>query len=132
MKALLLLFSAALAGCAASQAVPLNDIQTKRVFTIDTGSVYEAVRLFGIREQFHIDSFEEETGRVIGHKTLEARRGDDPKTILMVLRVLKADTGGSEVHARFEYYKHPGGLNKDEEADLAGCYGMLFDIIGQR
>jgi hypothetical protein len=133
MKSLfLVLFSIALVGCSSTESIPLKDVQPKRVFKIDRPTVFESVKFFAIRELFRLDSFEEETGRVIGHKVLEVRRGDEPRTIIMNIRVIKIEDKVTEVNARFTYYQAPGVLKKYEEAELVDCYVMLFDIIGQR
>lgn len=133
MKALLLfLFSIALIGCSSTGSIPLKDIQPKRVFKLDRPTVLEAAKFFAIREQFRLDSFEEETGRVIGHKVLAVRSGDEPRTIIMNLRIIKVEDKVTEVNARFTYYQVLAELKKSEEAELVDCYVMLFDIIGQR
>jgi hypothetical protein len=133
MKSLFLLIcSIGLVGCSSSQTIALKDVQPKRVFKLDRPTVFEAVKFFAIREQFRLDSFEEETGRVIGHKVLEVRSGDEGRTIIMNLRVIKVEDKVTEVNARFTYYQAPGVLLKGEEAELVDCYVMLFDVIGQR
>jgi hypothetical protein len=128
----LLLFSIVLIGCSSSERIPLSQVQTKRVYKVARPDVFEAVRFFAIREQFRLDSFEEETGRVIGHKVQTARRGEEAKTIIMNLRILEVESGVTEVNARFTYYIAQGVLKKDEEADLVDCYVMLFDVIAQK
>jgi hypothetical protein len=133
MKSLfLLLFGFAFLGCSQPEQIALKDVQPKRVFKLDRPTVFEAVKFFAIREQFRLDSFEEETGRVIGHKVLEGRSGDRNRTIIMNLRVLKVEENVTEVNARFTYYQAPGVLQKSEEGELVDCFIMLFDTIGQR
>jgi hypothetical protein len=92
----------------------------------------DAVRFFAVREQFHLSSLEEESGRVIGQKALEGRRGEDPMTIVMTLLVSSAGATATDVQAHFEFFRHAGALTKNQEAELAACYSMLFDTIGRQ
>ncbi len=119
-------------GCSSTQQIPLNEIQTNRVFKLSRGDVFETVRFFTIREEYRIDSFEEETGRVIAHKVLTPRRGEDPKTIIMNLKVLRVEDNVTEVNARFAYYEFRGELKKNDEAELADAYLNLFHTLESR
>jgi hypothetical protein len=133
MKTLFVIASALVFfGCSSTESIPLSQVQPTRVFKIPRSDVFEAIRFFTVREQFRIDSFEEETGRVIAHKVLAGRRGDDPKTVIMNLRIHVVEKGITEVNARFTYYMAQGVLKKDEEAELVDCYTMLFDVIASK
>ena len=129
---LVLAFLLTLAGCATTERIPLSQLQTKRMFKLDRTTVLETVRLFALREEFRISSFEESTGRVIGHKKMQTRAGETGKTIVMNLRVNDLEPKVTEVDARFAYYEHQGEMSKDDESMLVDCYVMLFGILSDK
>jgi hypothetical protein len=133
MKNLLVpLLIVALAGCATTASVPLSQIQTKRMFKIDRATALETVRMFALREEFRVSSFEESTGRVIGSKKMQSRAGETGKTVIMNIRMNDLEPKVTEVDARFAFYEHQGEMSKDDESILADCYVMLFGMLSDK
>ncbi len=119
-----------LSGCSQGPSLTLKDIQPKRVFHLTRPEVFEVVRLFGLKEGFRIDSMEEETGRVIGHCTLQASAGAAAsKVIIMNLRVFPVDSERSEVNARFTFSSLGDALTREEENILVDHYQNLFGVL---
>jgi hypothetical protein len=129
----LLLSTLVLPGCSTGPRIPLQEIQQKRVFKLTRTEVFETVRFFSIKEGFRLDSFDEESGRVIGHRTIEAAHTNDVgKLIIMNLRVNNVDTENSEVMTRFSFSSVNDALSREEEDILAVCYTTLYDHFEQK
>ncbi len=126
----LLLSVVLLSGCSSGPSLTLQDIQPKRVFHLTRAEVFEVVRLFGLKEGFRLDSMEEETGRIVGHCTLQASPGVPVnKMIIMNLRVYPVDSERSEVNARFTFSSLGDALTREEENILVDYYQNLYGVL---
>jgi hypothetical protein len=129
----LLLSTLLLAGCSTGPRIALQQIQQKRVFKLPRSEVFETVRFFSVKEGFRLDSFEEESGRIIGHRTQQAAHTNDAgKMIIMNLRVLQVDAENSEVTTRFTFSSVNDALSRDDEEILVVCYTTLYDNLEQK
>jgi hypothetical protein len=130
---LLLVSALLLIGCAPVPRLTLQQIQPKHVVKLSKTEVFETVRMFSVKEGFRIDSFEEESGRIIGHRTHQATPSSDAgKMIIMNLRILPADSTHSEVNAGFTFSSAGEVLNREQEEMLVECYTTLYDYLDRR
>lgn len=134
LRAIALLFagSVTLAGCAAGPQMSLDQVQAHHVVAGDKTSLMDAVRMFAVREQYKITSFEEESGRVVAYRNVSLARQAESRQIIMRLSFVTASANTCEVDARFVFGDSPGTLTKEEENLLVGCYTTLYDHLGIR
>jgi hypothetical protein len=122
-----------LAGCSQTQHLSLEQIQPVRVFTMTKGDALETARLYCVKEGFRVDSFEEETGRVIAHRTQqEVTSVETGKMIIMNLRIVAVDAQHTEVTTRFTYSSVNDALNREQQEILADCYTLLYYYLDQK
>jgi hypothetical protein len=119
-----------IAGCATGPQVTLDQIQPHHVVAGDKSSLMNAVRMFAMREQYKISSFEEETGRVVAFRNVSLSRQDESRRIIMHLSIVPGSGNSCELDARFAFGDSPGTLTKEEENILVGCYTALYDHLG--
>lgn len=122
---------ALIAGCASAPYVPLDQIKTRRVYQGTKQDIMNAARVFATREMFKIQSFEEETGRIAGYKSVSFPRSDDPRTIVMQVSIVPESQGKWDVSAVFRYSQAGEQLTRGEESLLAECYSSFFTQIEQ-
>ena len=128
-----LLTAILLTGCASGPGLSIKDIQPKRVFRLTRTEVFDAVRLFGIREGIRLASMDEESGRIIGHCTLQGRTNAvEGKMIIMNLRVYPVDSSHSEVNARFTFSSLTDALTREEESMLVDYYQNLYSFLERK
>jgi len=133
MRLLVPALSLFLACCASSPRLTLQQIQPVRVFQLTKAEVFETVRFFAIKEGFSLDSFEQETGRIIGHRTNPATAsGETSKMIIIHLKVIPADSGYSEVTSKFAFSSLGDSLTREEEETLADLYSHLYDYLERK
>jgi hypothetical protein len=121
-----------IAGCATGPQLTLDQIQPHHVVAGDKSSLMNAVRMFAMREQYKISSFEEETGRVVAFRNVSLGRQDESRRIIMHLSIVPASPNSCELDARFAFGDSPGTLTREEENILVGCYTALYDHLGIR
>jgi hypothetical protein len=122
-----------LSGCSSGPRMTLQQIQQKRVFHLTRGQVFETVRFFCVKEAFRIDSFDEESGRIIGHRTYQSGPSSDiGKMVIMNLRVIPVEPEISEVTSRFSFSSVNDALSREEEEILLVCYTTLYDHLEQK
>ena len=122
----------ALPGCATGPQLTLEQVPTHSVIPSEKSSVMDAVRMFAIKEDFRITSFEEETGRIIGFRNVILSRQNETRRIIMHLTIVAAPGNQCELTARFVFGDSPVSRTKEEENILVGCYTSLFDHLGVR
>jgi hypothetical protein len=129
----LLLSALFISGCSTGPALTLRDIQPKRVFHLTRTEAFETARLFGLKEGFRIDSQEEETGRVVGHATLQARPSVEAgRLVVMNLRIHEVDSAHTEVTSRFTFSSVSDALTREEESILVDYYVNLYSYFEQK
>jgi hypothetical protein len=138
--ATLLLASAFVAlTCAPSGRMSLQQINPSRVYKANVPAFYDEVRLFSIGADFRLERFEQESGRVIGHKNLQVSSteaglssGTTSKRIVMLLKVKAKSATETLVTASFVYGDSQVVLNKSDEAELVSCYTQLFNFLDEK
>jgi hypothetical protein len=121
-----------ISGCSTGPSLSLRDIQPKRVFHLTRTEAFEAARLFSLKEGFRIDSQEEETGRVVGHATLQARPSVEAgRLVVMNLRIHEVDPEHTEVNTRFTFSSVSDALTREEENILVDFYVNLYSYFEQ-
>lgn len=121
-----------LPSCSSTPHLTLDQIQPKRVFALPRPVVLESIRLFARSQEFRLDSFEEETGRVIGHRTHRLPSANENKMVIMNLRVYPVDTEHTEVNAKFGFTSTSDALTRDEESILVDAYTALYDFLERK
>jgi hypothetical protein len=125
------LAAAMIAGCATAPHLTLDQVKKRRVYQASKSEIMQAARLFATKEMFSVQSFEEETGRIWGTKTVAARRDEDAKVIRWQTFVLPDSPGKWEVSALFRYAVPAEQLSREEESMLVDCYTLFFSQIEQ-
>jgi hypothetical protein len=121
------------AGCSQTQHLSLEQIQPVRVFTLAKADALETARVFCVKEGFRVDSFEDETGRVIAHRTQQEVTSDQTgKMIIMNLRIVEIDPLHTEVTTRFTYSSVNDALTREQKEILADCYTLLYYYFDQK
>lgn len=126
------LVSAALvliAGCAPAPRLSLEQINTRRVYQGTKDDIMNAARTFVTREMFKLQSFEPETGRIAGYKSVSFPRSTDPKVVVMQASILPDGQGKWQVSAMFRYSGTTDILTHEEESLLVECYTSFFEQI---
>jgi hypothetical protein len=120
-------------GCSSGPTLRLQDIQPKRVFPMTRSEAFETVRAFAIREGFRLDSKEEETGRIVGHATLQAKPSvEEGKVVIMHLRIHEVDPEHTEVNPRFTFSSVGDALTREEENILVDFYLNLYGCLEEK
>ena len=125
-----LLLTLFFADCSTGPRQSLKEIPTTRVFKLSRPQVLDAVRVYSVKEGFSLESSEEESGRIIGRRTLQsAQMGDPSKLIIMNLRLAPVDSAHCEVTSWFRFTSVGNALTREEENILRDCYITLYDEL---
>ncbi len=120
--------------CASTERTRLRDINPTRIYAATVPAFFDQVRLFSIHEGFRLERFEQESGRIIGHKNLSVSSSEaglvneavTNKRILMVLKIRPKTQREVSVLASFVYGDEQIVLTRSDEEELISCYTMLF------
>jgi hypothetical protein len=120
-----------IAGCAPGPRLSLEQINTRRVYQGTKSDIMDAARTFVTREMFKLQSFEPETGRIAGYKSVSFPRSIDPKVVIMQASILPEAQGKWQVSALFRFSGTTELLTHEEESLLVECYTSFFGQIDQ-
>jgi len=129
-----------MAGCALSSRQSLVDINPVRTYRASISDLFEAVKSYSLREDFHLDRFGEEAGRVIGHKntsssSMRSREFSLATTAMMIIMNLKFSRVSeveTEITATFVFETGHGIVTREEEIMLLECYSSFFEFLDDR
>jgi len=124
-------------GCASSSRQRLEDVVPDRVYHRPFKEVFEAIRLYSLKEGFTLDRYGEEAGRVIGHKVTssssEARQlssiGATSTLVVMNLKMRRVGEGETAVTVNFAFENGHVVVSREEESILLDCYNTFFDFM---
>lgn len=120
-----------IASCAPAPRLSLEEIKTRRVYEGTKDDIMNAARTFVTREMFKLQSFEPETGRIAGYKSVSFPRSTDPKVVIMQASIQPDSQGKWQVSALFRYSGTTDLLTHEEESLLVECYTSFFGQIDQ-
>jgi hypothetical protein len=120
-----------IAGCSSAPRLSLEQINTRRVYEGAKDDIMNAARTFVTREMFKLQSFEPETGRIAGYKSVTFPRSTDPKVVIMQASILPEAQGKWQVSALFRFSGTTDILTHEEESLLVECYTSFFGQIDQ-
>jgi hypothetical protein len=137
---LLCLVLCGVCGCATTERISLKDINPSRVYNTTVPALFDEVRLFGLQEGFRLERFEQESGRIIGHKSISVSSseagmlpgGGTTKRIVMVLKTKPKTAQEVSLIASFVYGDAQLVLNRSDEDELIACYRMLFRHLDRK
>jgi hypothetical protein len=112
----------------------LQDINPTRIYKTTVPAFFDEVRLFSIKEGFRLERFEQESGRIIGHRNVSVSSSEagqlsnaaTNKRILMVLKIRPKAERETSVLASFVYGDEQIVLTRSDEDELVNCYTVLF------
>ncbi|HMK38221.1 MAG TPA: hypothetical protein VK569_02695 [Bacteroidota bacterium] len=124
-------------GCASMSRQRLEDIKPNRVYHKTYPEVFDAVKMYSLKEGFRLDRYGEEAGRVIGHKnTTSSTEGKQMSSIaetammvVMNLKMRKVSGTETEILVNFSFENGHVVVSREEEAILLDCYGTFFDFM---
>ena len=118
----------------------LEDINPDRVYHRPFDEVFEAIRLYSLKEDFTLDRYGSEAGRVIGHKTTTTSAvpsqmssiGKTTTMVVMNLKMRKAAAGETEVLVNFSFENGHVVVSREEESMLLDCYSTFFEFMQEK
>jgi len=125
-----------LSGCASSRQ-RLEDVVPDRVYHRPFKEVFDAIRLYSIKEGFTLDRYGEDAGRVIGHKNTssssEARQlsslTETAEMVVMNIKMRRAGEKETGVTVNFAFENGHVVVSREEESILLDCYNTFFDFM---
>jgi len=126
-------------GCSMER-ITLQDINPSRTYKTTVPAFFDEVRLFSIHEGFRLERFEQESGRIIGHKNLTVSSSEagmlpnaaTSKRIVMILKIRPNAERETSVDASFVYGGEQIVLTRSDEEELVSCYKMLFKDLDEK
>jgi hypothetical protein len=102
-------------------------------------SVFEAVKLYSLKEGFTLDRYGAEAGRIIGHMNTRSSGEGRPmssigKTAMMVvmnLKMRKASENDTEILVNFSFENGHVVVSREEELILLDCYSRFFNFMNE-
>lgn len=131
--ALLLLAS----GCTSPPFKSLEDVKPVRTYHASYADIFDAIKLFSVKEDYHLDRFGPEAGRVIGHRSTTSALRQSPAPapseevmlIVMILKVRKISASQTEVNAKFTFESGHTLVSREEEEQLLESYAAFFNFM---
>ena len=117
-------------GCGSTRSTELSKVQTWRMYAAEKSAMFEAVRTFTEKEDFKLIRFDEEAGRILGHKPFEDSVLKKSRVIIMAMAITQMDSGQSVIDARFNFAKEVGEYTAHSQQILSEWYYRLFDYLG--
>jgi len=125
-----------LSGCASSRQ-RLEDVIPDRVYHRPFKEVFDAIRLYSIKEGFTLDRYGEDAGRVIGHKNTsssgEARQlsslTETAEMVVMNIKMRRAGESETGITVNFAFENGHVVVSREEESILLDCYNTFFDFM---
>ncbi|HTO93359.1 MAG TPA: hypothetical protein VMM80_03280 [Bacteroidota bacterium] len=125
-----------LSGCASSRQ-RLEDVIPDRVYHRPFKEVFEAIRLYSLKEGFKLDRYGEDAGRVIGHKNTssssEARQlsslSETATMVVMNLKMRRMGENETGITVNFAFENGHVVVSREEESILLDCYNTFFDFM---
>jgi hypothetical protein len=132
VKTIIVFLIAVLAlSCGSTRPTALNKVQTWRIYATNMDSMFEAVRAFARKEDFKLLRFEEEAGRILGHKSLEDSVLKKSRVIMMAMAITQMDSVQCLIDARFNFANEVGEYTPHSQQILSAYYYRLFDYLGE-
>jgi hypothetical protein len=116
--------------CGSTRPTGLGSVQTWRMYATNRSSMFEAVRSFAEKEDFKLLRFEEEAGRILGHKSLEDSVLQKSRVIMMAMAITQMDSVQCIIDARFNFANEVGEYSPHSQEILSAYYYRLFDYLG--
>ena len=121
-------------GCSTSGRMTIQDVKPARTYKAGVPAIFDVAREFSIQEGFHLDRFEQESGRIIGYKNIvvsssEGGLSSSPsgnRRIVMILKIKAKDKTSTSLLASFVYGDEQVVLSRSDEEELLNCYSLLF------
>jgi hypothetical protein len=101
------------------------------MYAAEKSAMFEAVRTFAEKEDFKLLRFEEEAGRILGHKPFEDSLLKKSRVIIMAMAITQTDSGQCVIDARFNFAKEVGEYTPHSQRILSEWYYRLFDYLGE-
>jgi len=125
-----------LSGCASSRQ-RLEDVIPDRVYHRPFKELFEAIRLYSLKEGFKLDRYGEDAGRVIGHKNTsssgEARQlsslSETTTMVVMNLKMRRLGENETGITVNFAFENGHVVVSREEESILLDCYNTFFDFM---
>jgi hypothetical protein len=127
-------------GCAPSERMTLQQINPSRIYKTTVPAFFDEVRLYSIGQDFRLERFEQESGRILGYKNIQVSSSEAglmsasvrSKKILMVLKVKPKSETETSLVASFVYGDAQVVLSRSDEEELVGCYRELFRHLDEK
>jgi hypothetical protein len=129
-RTVLLLVTIVALRCGTERPRSLSDVQTWRMYSADKSSIFEAINLFALRQDFKLIRFDEEAGRILGHTSLVDTVEHRSRVIMMAMAITQMDSIRCVVDARFNFANEQGRYNVRSEQILSAYYDRLFEYLG--
>jgi hypothetical protein len=105
-----------------------------RRYLVGVHELFEAIREESQIDQFRLDRFTEDGGRIIGHKntTSSARKEGEFSTattammVIMNIKVKKIEENETEMVVNFAFESGHGTVTREEEEILLECYNAIL------
>ena len=125
-----------LSGCASSRQ-RLEDVIPDRVYHRPFKEVFDAIRLYSIKEGFTLDRYGEDAGRVIGHKNTSSSGNarqlssltETAEMVVMNIKMRRAGENETGVTVNFAFENGHVVVSREEESILLDCYNTFFDFM---
>jgi len=125
-----------LSGCASSRQ-RLEDVIPDRVYHRPFKEVFDAIRLYSIKEGFTLDRYGEDAGRVIGHKNTSSSGNarqlssltETAEMVVMNIKMRRAGENETGVTVNFAFENGHVVVSREEETILLDCYNTFFDFM---
>jgi len=125
-----------LCGCASTRQ-RLEDVVPDRVYHRPMNEMFEAIRLYSLKEGFVLDRFGEDALRVIGHKhTSSSNEGrqfssvtETTEMIVMYLKLRRVSEHETGITVNFAFENGHVVVSREEESILLDCYNTFFDYM---
>jgi hypothetical protein len=125
-----------LTGCAGGSKQSLKDINPNRTYPAPFAKVMEAIKVYGAKETFRIDRFDNEFGTVVGYRnyTTSMYQGEmgsesNRKTIVMRLTVTPVSDIQTSLNITFRLADDQRTMTREDEGDLLDCYHTFFSFM---
>lgn len=132
-----IILMAVMQGCSSTSRESLSDVNPTRQYRAGVHDIFEAIRAFSLKDEFRLDRFGEEAGRIIGHKNAQSssRQGREfsvATTAMMIVMNVKAkrlsDTE-TEIVVNFAFESGHGTVTREEEGMLLDCYSTFLNTL---
>ncbi len=131
MKTIIILLTAVVTmSCGSTRPTALNKVQTWQMYAADKSSMFEAVRSFAKKDDFKLLRFEEEAGRILGHKSLEDSVLKRSRVIMTAMAITQMDLVQCLVDVRFNFANEVGEYSPRSQQILSAYYYRFFDYLG--